>query len=137
MRIIDIALFVLILGVVTTFLNISGGIDHNYEELDINTSQIESDTGSIFEIDTSESVETKESLKDKLLDWSGLDILPMIWNIIVNTLKLAFNLGGVIGGWIGGSIGAQFAIVINVIVYFLYIIGGIQLWRKVSTRGMD
>lgn len=136
MKVLSVALALLIFSATVALFNDLGVFNHKVYEPGYNVNQSQVDD--IYEIDqTTPTIDTKEGLTDRVADMFGLGGILRIINVVLNTLKLAVNLGSLFNIYVPGDVGAAFAALFNVITYFIYGWGGVQLWRKVSSKGMD
>ena len=132
MKIIGIVIAILIFSATITLFN----------ELNIFNQQIyepafsipKDDVESVFKVDGAVQ-ETSSGIGGTIVSLVESTIGFMY--LLGNTFAIALNLGGLFSTFIPGVVGQQIALVINGIVYFVYLIGGIQAWRKISTKGMD
>ena len=135
MKIYEFALLILILSAVSGFYNAMGVFDYQYEEVNVAVNETEIDT--IYEIDMEGNIKTDEMLLEDSGDANGFSFILKTMSVISNALGMALNLGGVVQSYIGGVIGYEIALLINGLTYFVYGWGGLQLYRRVSTRDME
>ena len=134
MKVYQIALALLIFSAVTSVVNEIGIFNYKIYEGGYQVNQ--SDADSIYQIDN-EGVASKESWTDSLADTLGVGWALKAAQVIRKTLSLALNLGSLFTMYVSGAVGESFKIMFNTVTYFIYAWGGIQLWRKVSSKGMD
>lgn len=96
----------------------------------------QSDVDGIYEIDEPQ-IDTKQGILDKLSDAVGFESIYGVVKVIGKALGMALNIGGIVKQYIPGAVGEQFSILINAVTYFVYAWGGVQLWRKISTKGLE
>ncbi len=134
MKVYQIALALLVFSALTTMINELGIFNYKVYEAGYQVNQ--SDADSIYQVDN-EGINSKESWTDKLADTLGVNWVLEAAEVISKTLGLALNLGSLFTQYVGGEVGTQFKVLFNTITYFIYAWGGIQLWRKVSSKQMD
>jgi len=135
MKIYEIALLVLILSGVSSFFNAVGVFDYQFDEINVEVD--ESQIDKIYEVDANGSIKTDEMLLEDSGDAFGFGFILSSMAVILNALGMALNIGGVIHGYIPGVIGYEIGLLVNGLTYFVYGWGGLQLYRKVSTRDME
>lgn len=134
MKIVTFALAILVFSAVASMMNT---LDiFNYKIYETGYKINESEANAIYTIDEP-TVDTKQGILDKISDAIGFESIYAIIKVIGKALGMALNLGGLFKEYVPGIVGVQFSILINAITYFVYAWGGIQLWRKVSTKGME
>lgn len=134
MKVYQYALFLLIFSAVATLFNEVGlfPVDVLHTGAAVN----QSDVNEIMEIDSSGgTVETAPTIIDQVADIGGglIFFAKVIWK----TLGLALTLGSLVSMYFPGSVGTALGAMVYGITYFIYGWGGMQLYRKVSTKGMD
>lgn len=134
MKIVTFALAILIFSAVATMFNALDIFNYKIYEPGYNIS--ESEANAIYTIDEP-TVDTKQGVIDKISDAIGFESIYAIIKIIGKALGMALNLGGLFKEYVPGVVGMQFSILINAVTYFVYAWGGIQIWRKISTKGME
>lgn len=134
MKIVTFALAILIFSAVASMVNALDIFNYKIYEPGYQINQ--SDVDGIYTIDEPQA-DTKQGILDKLSDAIGFEAIYSVVKVIGKALGMALNLGGLFKKYIPGVVGVQFAILINAITYFVYAWGGVQLWRKVSTKGME
>lgn len=134
MRIATFALAVLVFSAVVTMFNTLDVF--NYKVYEPGYTINRSDADGIYEIEEPQ-VETKQGVLDKVADVVGFEAIYNIWKVVKKALGMALNIGGLVSQYVPGDVGEQFAILINAVTYFVYAWGGVQLWRKVSSKNMD
>lgn len=135
MKIYEFALLILILSAVSGFYNTMGIFDYQYEEINVAVNETEIDT--IYEIDMEGNIKTDDMLLENSGDANGFSFILKTMSVVSNALGMALNIGGVCQSYIGGVIGYEIALLINGLTYFVYGWGGLQLYRRVSTRDME
>ena len=60
-------------------------------------------------------------------------LMGMVWKMLIN----AVNLGAVFKEYVPGVVGMLMGDLISAVTYFVYTWGGLQIWQKISTKGMD
>lgn len=134
MKIATFALAVLIFSAVVTMFN---ALDiFNYKVYEPGYTINQSDVDGIYEIDEP-IADTKQGLLDKVADAIGFEAIYSIIKVIGKALGMALNIGGLFSQYIPGVVGEQLSILVNAVTYFVYAWGGVQLWRKVSTKSME
>jgi hypothetical protein len=134
LKIVTFALAILIFSAVATMFNALDIFNYKIYEPGYNIS--ESEANAIYTIDEP-TVDTKQGVIDKISDAIGFESIYAIIKIIGKALGMALNLGGLFKEYVPGVVGMQFSILINAVTYFVYAWGGIQIWRKISTKGME
>lgn len=81
------------------------------------------------------TIETSSSIVDMVSDIGG-GLIDFVM-VILKTLKLALTVGSVFSHYFPGPVGTALSVMIYGITYTIYGWGGMQLYRKVSTKGMD
>lgn len=89
----------------------------------------------IYLVDVGDAAESKEGWLDKIE--GGIDLGLKLITIIYHTLSLGLNLGSLFEVYVPGTVGQQFGLLFTAVTYFVYAWGGVQLWRKVSSKTMD
>ena len=136
MKIYVIALAVLLFSLVVTLYNDLGIFNQKlYDPKVANQTSISSDASGIFQVDDSYSVESKQGWLDKIE--GGLDIGWKLIIITYHTLVTATFLGSIFEQYVPGVVGQKFGTLITIITDVVLAWGGIQLWRKISSKGMD
>ena len=133
MKIYAIAIALLLFSGIITLFNDLNLFNQKMYEPGYNVSQ--SEANGIYQIDAGNSIESKEGWMDKI--GGGIDLGWKIILIVYHTLSLGLNLGGLFEKYVPGSVGQGFGTLITAATYFVYAWGGIQIWRKVSTKGME
>ncbi len=136
MKIYVIAIAVMLFSAVVTLYNDLGIFNTKlYEPKVTNVTQISTDASGIFQIDDSNAVESKSGWLDKIE--GGLDIGWKLIQITWHTLITATFLGSLFQEYVPGVVGQKMGALITVITDIVLAWGGIQLWRKISSKGMD
>ncbi len=60
-------------------------------------------------------------------------VLGLVWKLLGN----AFNLGGIFSQYIPGVVGTQIGLLVTATTWVIYAWGAIQLYLKVSSKGME
>ncbi len=136
MKIVSIAVAVMVFTAVVIMFNTLNIFDQKTYVDPINQINMQGEASGIFEVD-SPSVSDKEGITDQIADALGFEALFKIIDVVKKALGIALNLGGLFAQYVPGVVGEQMAILINALTYFVYAWGGVQLWRKVSTKQMD
>lgn len=136
MKIISFAIAVMVFTAVVVLFNTLGIFDQKMYADTVNQPSMQNESSGIFEVDSS-SLTDKGGITDQIADALGFEAMFKIISVVGKALGIALNLGGLFAQYIPGVVGAQMAILINALTYFVYAWGGVQLWRKVSTKGMD
>ncbi|MDP1615215.1 MAG: hypothetical protein Q8L68_05400 [Methylococcales bacterium] len=131
MKVYQIALALLIFSATTTMINELGIFNYKLYEAGYQVNQ--SDADSIYQVDQS-GIASKESWTDQLADTLGISWVLKAAQVIYKTLSLALNLGSLFTMYVPGTVGDSFKILFNTVTYFIYAWGGVQLWRKVSSK---
>lgn len=140
MKIYQIALGLLVFSAVATLFNEVGifPIDVLHTGAVANASDVDQ----IYEIDesggdvkTASTTETKSSILSDIADIGGglIYFVTVIWK----TLKLSLGLGSLVEMYFPGTVGEALGTMITGISYFIYGWGGMQIFRKVSSKTMD
>lgn len=137
MKIYQIALGLLIFSAVATVFN-----EIDLFPVDIlHTGAVvnHTDVNNIYEVtNTGKSgseVQSQVTILDQIADLGGglIFFVTLIWK----TLSLALGLGGLISMYFPGTVGESLGTMITGITWFLYGWGGMQIFRKTSSKWMD
>ena len=134
MKVYQIAITILILSSVATLFNELHllPVDIFSPGAVVNTDTIDQS----MDVDVSGgTIETSSSIVDMVSDIGG-GLIDFVM-VILKTLQLALTLGSVFSYYFPGPVGAALSVMIYGITYTIYGWGGMQLYRKVSTKGMD
>lgn len=134
MKVYQFALGLLIFSAVATLFNEVGLFPVDVLHTGATVNQV--DINQIMEIDsTGGTVETAPSIIDQVADIGGglIFFAKVIWK----SLLLALTIGSLVMDYFPGSVGVALGSMVYGITYFIYGWGGMQLFRKVSTKGMD
>lgn len=133
MKIYEFALIVLIFSGAVTLFNTLGIFDYNVKEQGFNIT--EEQAQGIYQISGTNEVDSQSGWIDKLE--SGVDFAFKMVSFIVNALTLGVNIGGIFYDYIPNQVGLALNVLITGISWFVYAWGGLQLWRRFSTKGVD
>ncbi len=133
MKIFAIAIALLIFSSIVSLYNELGIFDQKQYDPGFTVNQ--EDVSNIYQVESGGDIKSSSSWIDDIT--GGVGFLIKIRGMVWKTLGITFNLGGVFGQYVPGAVGVQVGILINVLTYFVYAWGGIQLWQKVSTKNMD
>lgn len=134
MRIVTFALWAIIFSGVAVMMNGLGIFDYKVYEPGYNVS--ESDVDGIFQIEEP-VVDTKQGVLDKLADSLGFEWLYNGARLIWKAIDMGIHFGDTITQYVPGVVGEAFATLFYSVSLFLGAWGGIQIWRKISTKGME
>lgn len=133
MKIYEFALLVLIFSGTVTLFNTLGVLDHNIKEQGFSITETQAQ--GIFQVGGENEVDSKEGWIDKLD--SGIDFAIKMVGFITNALTLGVNIGGIFYDYIPNSVGLALNVLITGLSWFVYAWGGLQLWRRFSSKGVD
>ena len=95
----------------------------------------QSEVSDIYLVNSGGEAKTSSSWIDDITGGLGFiaKLMGMVWKMLIN----AVNLGAVFKEYVPGAVGILMGDLITAVTYFVYAWGGIQLWQKISTKGMD
>ena len=133
MKIYEFALIVLIFSGTVTLFNTLGVFDYNVKEQGFNITETQAQ--GIYQVSASNDVDDKDGWYDKIE--GGVEFAFKMVGFITNALGLGVNIGGIFYDYIPNSVGLALNVLITGISWFVYAWGGLQLWRRFSTKGVD
>jgi len=133
MKIYEFAILILIFSGVLTFFNTLGIFDHKLQEQGYNVTETQAQ--GIFQVGTSEDIDSNEGWFSKLE--SGVEFGIQIVSFIANALTMGANIGGIFYQYIPNDVGLALNVLITGLSWFVYAWGGMQLYRRFSSKGVD
>lgn len=133
MKIYEFALLVLIFSGTVTLFNTLGIFDYNIQEQGYNIT--EEQAQGIYQVGASSDIDTNEGWLSKLE--GGVEFGIQIVSFMANALVLGTNIGGIIYQYIPNSVGLALNVLITGLSWFVYAWGGMQLYRRFSSKGVD
>jgi len=133
MKIYEFAILILIFSGVLTFFNTLGIFDHKLQEQGYNVT--EEQAQGIFQVGVSSDIDSNEGWFSKLE--GGVEFGIQIVSFLANALVLGTNIGGIFYQYIPNSVGLALNVLITGLSWFVYAWGGMQLWRRFSSKGVD
>jgi len=133
MKIYEFALLVLIFSGTVTLFNTLGIFDYNIQEQGYNVTQEQAE--GIFQVGTSSDIDSNAGWFSKLE--GGVEFGIQILSFLANALSMGANIGGIFYQYIPNSVGLALNVLITGLSWFVYAWGGMQLWRRFSSKGVD
>jgi len=133
MKIYEFALLVLIFSGTVTLFNTLGIFDYNIQEQGYNVTQEQAE--GIFQVGNSEDIDSTDGWFSKLE--SGVEFGIQIVSFIANALTMGANIGGIFYQYIPNDVGLALNVLITGLSWFVYAWGGMQLYRRFSSKGVD
>lgn len=134
MRIITFALAILIFSGVAAMMNGFGIFNYKIYEPGAKINQ--SDVNDILIINEP-TVDTKPGILEQLADSLGFEWLYKAGKVIWRAIDMGIHFGDTITQYVPGVVGEAFATLFYSVALFIGAWGGVQLWRKVSSKGME
>jgi len=133
MKIYEFALLVLIFSGTITLFNTLGIFDYSIQEQGYNVTQEQAE--GIFQVGSSADIDSTEGWLSKLE--SGVEFGIQILSFIADALTMGANIGGIFYQYIPNSVGLALNVLITGLSWFVYAWGGMQLYRRFSSKGVD
>jgi len=133
MKIYEFAILILIFSGVVTFFNTLEIFDYNIQKTGYNVTQDQAE--GIFQVGASSDIDSNEGWFAKLE--GGVEFGIQIISFMANALSMGANIGGIFYQYIPNSVGLALNVLITGLSWFVYAWGGMQLYRRFSSKGVD
>ena len=133
MKIYVFALMILLFSGLVTVFNHLGILNQKLYEPGYNVNQ--SEANGIFQVDSSNTIDDKSDWFDQFA--GGFAFTLKTIGIVWKGLGLALNLGALVTKYVPGPVGLSIGVFVTAITYFIYAWGGVQLWKKISSKLLD
>jgi len=133
MKIVELAIIVILFSGTVTLFNALGIFNYNMAPID--TGLNESQATGIYQIGNNGGIDSKESFYDQIEN--GLEFVFKLMTFASSALLMGLNIGSIFENYIPGIVGSSLATLITGISWFFYAWGGLQIWRRFSSKGAD